>query len=223
MLVEIFSYLSISENFRYRSVCKLWDLILNGFRYSQLTILRNSPSQPHKCFDHFEIKFEPVKNAHLIKLHSDQCLANLAKEAVFSNVKEMSTCFSNVNHVYLEHFYNQFVGLENLVVGSNFSSGEDPWCPSKFILLKLKFLKRLNLKTGFFNFFLKTPELLYLKCPGFPCFSGHEAQEKIKFLDMGILKISLFLPKDYVLANLEKLVIRDFFLNLPIWQSLKHF
>ena len=162
MLVEIFSYLSISENFRYRSVCKLWDLILNGFRYSQLTILRNSPSQPHKCFDHFEIKFEPVKNAHLIKLHNDQCLANLAKEAVFSNVKEMSTCFSNVNHVYLEHFYNQFVGLENLVVGSNFSSGEDPWCPSKFILLKLKFLKQKCLITFLFVYIKNNKVLKFI-------------------------------------------------------------
>lgn len=71
MLEEIFSYLSIGENLRYRSVCKLWQSILSNLKYSIVTIIRKNPRQPNDS--RFQAIYEPVKTFNLIKLTGNHC------------------------------------------------------------------------------------------------------------------------------------------------------
>lgn len=206
MLEEIFSYLSVSERLRCRSVCKLWKSILSSFKCSNLTIIRKNPCRPVDFI--FQAPDEPVKTTNLIELTSDHGFWNLAKEPVFRRVREMTTFFSNVPHAYLERFYNQFVELESLIIDSDYGMDDRRLSNDEKFTLNLKFLKKLILNTGFYLFVLKTPELLYFKGHNFPTddYNKTDHQEKIKFLDSKFINCSSI--GDYVLSNLEVLIIR---------------
>ena len=220
MLEEVFSYLSIGEKLRCRSVCKLWNTVLSNMRLANLTVIWKNPYKRVNSRD--SNVYEPTKNVNLIELASDDCFSNLSKEAIFQNVRHLTTFFSNMKYIYhLQNFYNQFVKLESLVIGSNFSIQDltalPSWYPKNNIfVLKLSCLKKLTVDTDFFNFFLRTPELLYLKSVLFPFFIYFSLEnpvyrDKLKVLDIDLLSSSFL--EDYEFPSLEILIFR---------QQLKH-
>ena len=204
MIREIFSYLSIRDNLRCRSVCKLWCSVSKSLKYSKLSIVRQNPPKPNSV----PIKkavYEPTKSINLIKLANDNCISGLLKEATFRNVREMSSFFSNVNLIYHQNFYNNFPSLETLTIGSNeniFDTG-NPIITYR-IILNLKFLKKLTVNNDYFHFKLDTPELLHLECVVFPFPFRFECKDKIKFLKVN--DIQGYLAKN-ILLKLEILVI----------------
>ena len=117
MIREIISYLSIRDNLRCRSVCKLWRSVSTSFRYSKLSIVRKNPRPQVKSLP--KVVYEPAKSLTLIEPANDGRFSKLLKEATLRNVREMCTFFSNVDHLYLQNFYNHFVKLETLTMGSN--------------------------------------------------------------------------------------------------------
>ena len=220
VLEEVFSYLSIGEKLCYRSVCRLWNAVLSNMRMLSLTVvIRKNRCKPVKSRSF--MVYEPVNSINLIELTSDDCLSVLSKEAIFQTVRHMTTFFANytiVDYTHLENFYNHFVKLESLVIGSNYNIRDFDGVTSpemfvdKQIFLNLNYLRKLTVDTDFFNFSLRTPELLYLKSARFPFFVSFDQanlvyRDKLKFLDIGCF--SSIVLEDYEFPSLEILIIRQ--------------
>ena len=203
MIREIFSFLSIRDNLRCRSVCKLWCSVSKSLKYAKLSIVRQNPPQPNIVPIERAV-YEPIKSINLIELANDSCISRLLKEATFKNVREMSSFFSNVNLIYHQNFYNNFLSLETLTIGSNEGIHELDNQIRYKIFLNLKYLKKLTVNSGYFKFILDTPELLSLECVLFPFPFTFECKDKIKFLKVNA--IQGFLEKN-ILPKLEILVI----------------
>ena len=222
MIREIFSYLPIRDNLLCRSVCKLWCSVSRSLNYAKLAIIRQNRRTTETSS--FGYSCEPVKSLSLMELANDDCISKLLKEETFRNVREMTTFFSKVHHIYFENFYNHFIKLETLTIGSNDTCREAPWKTVNRVVLDLKCLKKLVVTSCFFHFPLNTPELLHLECVFFHTHFKFAYEDKIKFLRSSWISFDYLMSPQNILQELEILVVQEIFQDelIPFFEGLLH-
>lgn len=235
----IFFQLPISEVIKCRLVCRSWNLIINWMRYHSLSIVKKYPYSHrcmsanywkypgHEAFDSSSlgaIQYELVETKFLVNLKSADGLSQLHQEAIFKNVKRMTTSFANLpDFKILINFYNHFQQLEELTFDCKPLLDEGPgyW---KFrsrtrIVLELKSLKKVTVHSEQFEFSFKTPNLTSFKtvCYDFQ-HSYFQFPQNLEFLEADECHEGARFPT--LFTNLKTLVVQKKLLIKPDYKFL---
>lgn len=119
----------IGDLLRCKRVCKRWCQIINSIRYDSISIVTKYPYTPRfncSCFRE-GLRYDLIETDLLVNLRSADSLAPLAQQAIFKNVKRMTTFFANLpDFNVLTDFYKQFERLEELIFDAK------PVCLTRF-------------------------------------------------------------------------------------------
>ena len=182
----IFFNLPINEVLhRCKLVCRSWSQIINWMRYNSISIVKKYPYPFLSMYSKYlggsvrdsklcyiysgfspsslgHIQYDLIKTNFLVNLKSADGLLQLHRQAIFKNIKKMTTSFANLpDFKVLNNFYSYFEKLEELTFDSKRITG--PRLPAARIVLDQKSLKKVAVYNDMFEFHFKTPNLTSLK------------------------------------------------------------
>lgn len=203
--------LPISDLLRCKSVCKGWCHIINLKRYDSVSIVKKYPYPYNHLFSgtfNCSLRYDPIETNFLVNLKSAESLAQLSQQAIFKNVKRMTTFFANLpDFDVLTDFYNRFEKLEDLTFdGMPYTSGGY----AAIIVLDLKSLQKVAVYIDWFKFHFKTPNLKRLKMPWKRNRNSFfDFPESLEFLEVDHCFEGPTFPT--LFTNLETFVVRQSF------------
>lgn len=158
----IFYKLPIGVLLRCKRVCKSWSHIVNSMKYESISIVKKYPYNtpfPPGCFND-RMRYNLIETGFFVNLKSADSLTQIPQQAMFKNVKRMTTFFASLpDYSILTNFYNHFENLEDLTFDMKYEIG----IYAGIIKLELKSLKRCATYSHTFKYLFKTPNLKSLK------------------------------------------------------------